>query len=382
MASFASRFVPAQGSRPASFRAAPAAESPPRLILLARANAGFRRDWCELFAQEGYDTLAPELAEGRAGAGDMALLADLAGGFDGNRGDTGIGVVGLDCCAELAAAGVRAGLIDVGVVFSDRDLQGLFGDRAFPRPFAVHLSLGQGAELEAVQAAADRLDLQLFATETQAGFVVPGSPAYDRHAAAVAHSRTLSVLRPVLGPKLDLGRLFRGHLAQEFRHHDADATMATMIAEPYVNHVPTLTGGYGHAMLKRFYKYHFIPSAARNADRETVVISETVGADTVVLEMVIGFVHDEEHEYMLPGVRPTGRKVRLPSVVIAKFRGDKLCHEHIYWDQASLLAQIGAIDPAGLPITAAEQARKVLNPSLVPSNELMTSWPDSEGLPL
>ena len=74
MASIASRLVPARGLRPASFRAAPAAESPPRLILLARADAGFRRDWCELFAQEGYDTLAPELAEAGIRHLDIAEL--------------------------------------------------------------------------------------------------------------------------------------------------------------------------------------------------------------------------------------------------------------------------------------------------------------------
>jgi len=79
---------------------------------------------------------------------------------------------------------------------------------------------------------------------------------------------------------------------------------------------------------------------------------------------------------MLPGVAPTGKRVEIPLVAIVKFRGDKLYHEHIYWDQASVLVQIGLLDAAGLPVAGVETARKLLDET-VPSNELMRRWHDS-----
>ena len=73
---------------------------------------------------------------------------------------------------------------------------------------------------------------------------------------------------------------------------------------------------------------------------------------------------------MLPGIAPTERLVEVPVVVIVRFRDGKLAHEHIYWDQASVLAQIGLLDPHGLPIAGVESARKAMDPSL-PSNTLI-----------
>jgi carboxymethylenebutenolidase len=183
----------------------------------------------------------------------------------------------------------------------------------------------------------------------------------------------------VIGPHYDLARLFQEHLRHEFVTHDPDATMATMVAEPYVNHVPTLTGGFGHDMLKRFYTHHFI--AKMPDDRRSVVLSETVGPDTVVLELVTRFRHTVEIDYLLPGIPPSGKTLEIPTVIIAKFRGDKLYHEHIYWDQASLLVQLGLIDPTGLPVAGAEEAHKMLDQSR-PANELMARWRDSDGKPI
>jgi carboxymethylenebutenolidase len=76
---------------------------------------------------------------------------------------------------------------------------------------------------------------------------------------------------------------------------------------------------------------------------------------------------------MLPGVRPTGRRVEIPLVAIVKFEGDKLAHEHIYWDQASVLAQIGLLEPAELPVAGRATADKVRDKRL-PSNGLMAAW--------
>ena len=177
----------------------------------------------------------------------------------------------------------------------------------------------------------------------------------------------------------DLAALWEAHCRHEFETRDADATMATMVDQPYVNHVPTMTGGVGRDQLKRFYKYHFI--GANPADMELLPVSRTVGADQLVDEMVVRFTHTSEIDWMLPGVAPTGRKVEVPLVAIVHFRGGKVAHEHIYWDQASVLAQIGKLDPEGLPVAGAETARKVLDKDR-PSNTLMQAWGTSEGKPL
>ena len=177
----------------------------------------------------------------------------------------------------------------------------------------------------------------------------------------------------------DLAALWEEHCRYEFETRDVDATMATMVDEPYVNHVPTMTGGVGQDQLKRFYKYHFI---GRNpADTELIPISRTVGADSLVDEVLFRFTHTSEIDWMLPGIPPTGRRVEVPLVAIIWFRDGKLVHEHIYWDQASVLVQIGLLDPADLPVAGAETARKVANKAL-PSNTLMRNWASSEGKPL
>ena len=179
--------------------------------------------------------------------------------------------------------------------------------------------------------------------------------------------------------KHDLVALWEAHCRYEFETRDVDATMATMVAAPYVNHVPTMTGGVGHDQLKRFYKYHFI--GGNPPDTTLTPVSRTIGADQIVDEMLFSFTHTSEIDWMLPGVPPTGRRVEIPLVAIVRFVGGKVAHEHIYWDQASVLVQIGRLDPTGLPIAGAETAHKVLDKTK-PSNALMTRWADSEGKPI
>ena len=176
----------------------------------------------------------------------------------------------------------------------------------------------------------------------------------------------------------DLAAIWEEHCRYEFETRDLDATMATMVEEPYVNHVPTMTGGVGHDALRRFYRDHFI---GRNPpDTELVPVSRTVGTDSLVDEMIFRFTHTSEVDWMLPGVPPTGRRVEVPLVAIVQFRGGKLVHEHIYWDQASVLVQVGLLDPAGLPVAGIETARKVLDKTL-PSNALMRKEARSEPQP-
>jgi carboxymethylenebutenolidase len=180
-------------------------------------------------------------------------------------------------------------------------------------------------------------------------------------------------------PDHDLVALWEQHTRTEFETRDVDATMATMVDAPYVNHIPTMAGGVGHDELKRFYKYHFI--GANPPDTTLSMISRTVGATSLVDEMLFSFTHTSEIDWMLPGIAPTGRKVEIPLVAIVQFRDDKLVHEHIYWDQASVLVQIGLLDPTDLPVAGVETARKALDPTR-PSNTLMTNWRRSEGKPI
>jgi carboxymethylenebutenolidase len=156
----------------------------------------------------------------------------------------------------------------------------------------------------------------------------------------------------------DIGAVLDEHLRSEFETRDLEATMATMSPEPYLYHVPTQTGGVGYEAVKRFYAEDFIP--AWPDDTKTIPISRTVSGDQVVDELVLSFTHDREMPYALPGVAPTGRKVELAHAVVVGFEGGKVHHEHIYWDQASLLVQIGLLDPATVPAIGVEQARRLL----------------------
>ncbi len=168
----------------------------------------------------------------------------------------------------------------------------------------------------------------------------------------------------------DLEAIWEAHCRYEFETRDLDATMATMVAEPYVNHIPTMTGGTGYEQLKRFYKNHFI--GANPPDTSLRPVSRTVGKDQLVDEMLFAFTHTRAVDWMLPGIEPTGRRVEVPLVAIVKFKDGKVAHEHIYWDQASVLVQIGLLDPEGLPVAGIETARKVVDPQL-PSNTLMSA---------
>jgi carboxymethylenebutenolidase len=112
-------------------------------------------------------------------------------------------------------------------------------------------------------------------------------------------------------------------------------------------------------------------------DRE---IRALIRGDRLVDEFVVCFKHDTENDTLLPSIKATGKFVRIPMVAIVQFRGNKLCSEHLYWDQASVLAQLGLLNSDELPITGADQADKVLDEKL-PLNSLRAAqwWKKSEG---
>ncbi|MGF6413548.1 dienelactone hydrolase family protein [Paraburkholderia sp. MM5482-R1] len=202
---------------------------------------------------------------------------------------------------------------------------------------------------------------------------------FDKPAAMMAYSRSLSMLRRILGPIYDLDSLWESHCHYEFATRDVNAIMPTMIASPYVNHIPTMTGGVGHDQLKRFYKYHFVD--ANPADTRLIPVSRTIGTDRIVDEFVFCATHDREIDWLLPGLSPTGKYFEIPMLAVVHFRGDKLYNEHIYWDQASVLVQIGLLDPTGLPVAGIATAKKLIDESL-PSNSLMRNWQTSANKPI
>ena len=148
------------------------------------------------------------------------------------------------------------------------------------------------------------------------------------------------------------------HVKFEFATRNTEHTLETMVPDAYVNHVPVMTGGKGHDELREFYSQRFIPQMP--ADTSMTPVSRTIGVDRIVDEMVFEFTHTSRMDWMLPGVEPTGKHVKVPLVVIVHFRDGKLAHEHIYWDQASVLVQLGLIDSQKLPVVGVETAEKVL----------------------
>jgi len=154
--------------------------------------------------------------------------------------------------------------------------------------------------------------------------------------------------------------LFQKHVGAELAG-DLDTTMGTMTDNPHLHNVPTMVGGVGREGVRAFYRDHLVGKFFP-PDMKMTPVSRTVGADQVVDELVISFTHTTVIDWMLPGVAPTGRFVEAAFAVIVGFEDGKISHEHIYWDQASVLVQIGLIDPEGLPVVGAEGARRTLDP--------------------
>lgn len=157
--------------------------------------------------------------------------------------------------------------------------------------------------------------------------------------------------------------------------------METMVKHPYVNHIPTMTGGLGFKDLRRFYNDYFIPCNPPSLKMR--LISRTIGTDRVVDEMYTTFQHTQEIPWMLPNVKPTNKRVEIAIVIICCIRGGKVYKEHIYWDQASVLVQIGLLDPelipdgqsiSRLPVVDGAAARKVLDESSSNSNIQIDGW--------
>jgi carboxymethylenebutenolidase len=170
-----------------------------------------------------------------------------------------------------------------------------------------------------------------------------------------------------MGSEATLSSAWDQHLASEFTAKSPEQALATMTAEPYVNVVPLMIGGRGRDEVRDFYADHFLSQIP--PDMETAPVSRTIGQGRVVDELIMRFTHSIRMDWLLPGIKPTGKRLEVPLVAIVQFDGDKVAHEHLYWDQASVLVQVGLLDRA-LPVRGLEIAAQVLSPTL-PMNELI-----------
>jgi carboxymethylenebutenolidase len=373
--------IAARGKRFHAFLAVPEAGRGPGLVLFSDIpdDDPERRALSQYYAAEGYVVLCPEAFAIADGADDIVATTAALRGRDectGKIGALGFGPGGKPACLAAAEAAVDCAIAyygfgsDFGLDFASR----------IRCPLVLHLAekdpqIPPEAVTRIKAAFADRPETAVHLyTGVAPGFDRETRASYDRAAAGLAHSRSIALLRKAIGPHYDLEALWEKHTTYEFVARDVAATMQTMVAEPYVNHVPVMTGGVGQQELARFYAHHFIPKLPR--DTRLVPVSRTVGTDRIVDEMLFCFTHDVEIDFLLPGVPPTGKYVEVPTIAVVAFRGDKICHEHIYWDQASVLVQIGLLDPKGLPVAGIETARKLVDETR-PSNTLMERWAES-----
>ena len=388
----------------------PASGSGPGLVLAQEIFGvnGTMRELADEYAEEGYVVLVPDLfwrqqpgVQLGSTPEDWQRAFALYQGFDVEKGVVDlqsaitalrarsevpggqVGVVGWCLGGKLAYLAACRTDCDVAVGYYGVGIESALDEAERIRcPLTLHI-----AELDKFCPPAAReqilaglrgrpgVELHVYPRVDHA-FARRGGEHFHKPSAWMAHQRTIATLKSAIGPHPDLSALWDKHCEHEFATRDVDATMATMVAEPYVNHVPTMTGGVGYRDLRRFYAGFFVDSNPE--DTSLIPVSRTVGATQIVDELLFCFTHTCEIDWMLPGVPPTGKRVEIPLIAIVKFRGDKLYHEHIYWDQASVLVQIGRLDPAGLPVAGVETARKLLDETL-PSNTLMARWQQSEG---
>ena len=234
------------------------------------------------------------------------------------------------------------------------------------------------------------------------GFAEHDLDEYDAVADALAWSRSLQMVRRGFGAEVDLERVWEENverkelprnqmsltdrLAEKYHAKDAEKLLATYTQEPepFVNFTPTLTGGIGAEELRRFYTEFFLNSSPPSFHMR--LISRTIGVDRIVDELYINFKHTTVMPWILPSIKPTNQKVEIVVVSIVGMRGGKIWHERVYWDQASVLFQVGLLDPDEvpeehkkdglemLPVAGSEAARKIMEVESEETNDMIDEW--------
>jgi hypothetical protein len=249
--------------------------------------------------------------------------------------------------------------------------------------------------------------------DAEPGFAEHDLDEYERVSAELAWTRTLDVLRRAFRRDVDLEKVWEEDVQSKsfsfrcprevelldqcdlllvplgkFFSRSTSGTINTFTTNktPHVTHAPTLSGGIGAAELHRFYEDFFIPSNPPSLHMR--LLSRTIGADRVVDELHVSFKHSQDMPWILPGIPATDKDVEVIIVSIVCVRGGKLYHEHVYWDQAAVLVQVGLLDPklvpeemkgkgvSRLPVVGREAARRILNDGSggKARNELIPGW--------
>jgi carboxymethylenebutenolidase len=164
-----------------------------------------------------------------------------------------------------------------------------------------------------------------------------------------------------------LAGVWDAHTAAEFEHKDADAAIATMTDDPVLIHVPVNTGATGRTELHRFYKEIFIPQMP--PDVELQLVSRSIGQNRLIDEFILRFTHTVRMDWFAPGIDATGRRLIVPHVGIVSFVNGRISSEHIYWDQATVLMQLGLLNES-LPVIGGTQCARLLDRN-APVNELI-----------
>jgi carboxymethylenebutenolidase len=192
-----------------------------------------------------------------------------------------------------------------------------------------------------------------------AGAAEPGTPTSG------ASGANPSMFSPAEQALIDV---WSRHTAAEFEQKDADAAIATMTDHPVLSHVPVGTGATGREALRKFYREIFIPQMP--PDAELQLLNRSVGQNRVVDEFILRLTHTVRMEWLAPGIEATGRRLEVPHVAIIAFENGRIASEHIYWDQATVLVQLGVLDAKHLPVLGAEQSDRLLRPG-APANQLI-----------
>jgi len=155
----------------------------------------------------------------------------------------------------------------------------------------------------------------------------------------------------------DMKALWASHCRYEFELRDVEGALSTMVDDPYLWNIPTMCGGRGQEGMRRYYRDNFVGTMPADAGISSV--SLTVGADQIAEEVILSFTHDREMPWLLPGVAATGRRVEIPQLAVVAMRDGKIAHEHIWWDQASVLTQVGLLDPGRVPAFGVDTAARL-----------------------
>jgi len=136
-------------------------------------------------------------------------------------------------------------------------------------------------------------------------------------------------------------KLWEDHLKGEFITKNENESLATMVEDASVMAIPTGWGGRGKTRLRPLYRDEFIPTIPDGW--EHTVIHRVVSENCIVEEATMRFRHTKQMDWFLPGVAPTGKPVEIEFVIVVEFRDGKMAAERVYWDQATVLRQVGLL---------------------------------------